>query len=165
MLDKDYYTWNTHIENDENGTQHYICDWQSDEEEMNRKFDYKVSLSLEKMIDFLNNTQAFDLLSAICYTQDKYNFFMSGKSYKKFKRFINSEHNSCKNNEQDNRRIIKNIFKRFNTLCKLESLPFALSLAMNAQIASEEQLKCICDLRIIIGSPLNYKNGNPFIIN
>lgn len=140
---------NNYITTDINGAHHYICDWQSDNEKMNRKYDYKVSMSLETMVEYLNNEQSRDLLAAICYMQDKYSFFMSDKNYKNFKRFIESENDSCKDYEQDYERIIKNIFKRFKFLCRPESIPFAMSLAMNAQDAKVNDLMCICDLRAI----------------
>lgn len=118
---------------------------------------------METMLSYLDNEQSLDLLTAICYMQDKYSFFMSGKNYKSFKRFVESEIKSCEVYEQDYERVIKNIFKRFTFLCKLESLPFALSLAMNAQLVPVDELIHICDMRSV-NSPSTLTHGKEVIV-
>ena len=99
-------------------------------------------------IEIVNDEQGLNWLTAICYMQEKYNYFMSDDDYKKFRDYIATERNRYNKGICCFECAMQNIFSTFTAICYAGSKSWALMLVDIAKEMDLDELLRICNMRV-----------------
>lgn len=119
---------------------------------------YKYNLErvfIMNSIKIFSDEQALNWLTAICYMQGKYKYFMTDEDYKKFSDHISTERKNCNNRIYCFERAMQNVHSMFMELCYAERKSWAVMLAEIAQEIDIDDLLRICNMRVKFDKPKN----------
>lgn len=106
-------------------------------------------------IKIFSDEQALNWLTAICYLQEKYQYFMTDEDYKKFSDQISAERNNYNNRIYCFERAMQNVYSTFMELCYAGRKSWAVMLAEIAQEIDIDGLLRICNMRVKFDKPKN----------
>lgn len=106
-------------------------------------------------IKIFSEEQALNWLTAICYLQEKYQYFMTDEDYKKFSDHISTERKNHNNRIYCFERAMQNVHSMFMELCYAERKSWAVMLAEIAQEIDIDDLLRICNMRVKFDKPKN----------
>lgn len=104
-------------------------------------------------IENLNDEQALNWLTAICYMQEKCKYFMTDEDYKKFSDSISAERNNYNKRKYCFERAMQNVISMFIKICYAESKSWAMMLLDVAKEADLDEILRICNMRIKFDKP------------
>ena len=119
---------------------------------------YKYNLErvfIMNSIKIFSDEQALNWLTAICYMQEKYQYFMTDEDYKKFSDHIATERKNYNNRIYCFERAMQNVHSMFMELCYAKRKSWAVMLAEIAQEIDIDGLLRICNMRVKFDKPKN----------